>query len=66
MYMVLMVPEEPDGLASLEAALTPLLVHRCVGLARPRYMLVAVPKMLLDQTRDFTEVMEHVSRWQAI
>lgn len=63
MYMLLIVPEEADGLASLEAALTPQLVRRAIMKIEPRHTLVAVPKMLLDQTRDYTEVMEHVRRW---
>ncbi|XP_050738497.1 alpha-1-antiproteinase S-like [Eriocheir sinensis] len=60
MYMLLIVPEEANGLASLEAALTPQLVRRAIMKIEPRHTLVAVPKMLLDQTRDYTEVMEHL------
>lgn len=66
MFLVVVVPEEADGLLNLETALTPQLVRRSIGLTKSQRTLVAVPKMILDQTRDYTEVLEHVGRQVAL
>ena len=60
MFLVVVVPEEADGLPNLEAILTPQLVLRSISMTKPHHTLVAVPKMILDQTRDYMEVLEHV------
>uniref|UniRef100_A0A0P4WTC9 Serpin domain-containing protein n=1 Tax=Scylla olivacea TaxID=85551 RepID=A0A0P4WTC9_SCYOL len=60
MFLVVIVPEEADGLPHLEAALTPQLVSRSLNLTKARRTLLAIPKMILDQTRDYTEILEHV------
>ena len=66
MFLVIVVPEEIDGLPSLEAALTPRLVSRSLNLTKARHTLLAIPKMILDQTRDYTEILEHVGTREAL
>ncbi|MPC25079.1 Heparin cofactor 2 [Portunus trituberculatus] len=61
MFLVVVVPEEADGLPRLEAVLTPQLVNRSLNLTKARRTLLAIPKMILDQTRDYTEILEHVN-----